>query len=82
MSNIEDGSLAVEENARTLDVVSNLRKYKSFMGILNKQDFDKKWKINLGWVFSNFSHIAYYDLEHIKSCLKDFLIIHKLQPLR
>ena len=82
MPNIEDGSLAVEENGRTLDAVSNPRKYKSFMGILNKQDFDKEWKTNPGWVFANFSHIAYYDLEHIKLCLKDFLIIHKLQPLR
>ena len=72
MSNIKDASLTVENNGRTFDAVSNPRKYKSFIGISNKQDFEKEWKSNPGWIFANFSHIAYYDPEHIQSCLEKF----------
>lgn len=72
MSNIEDASLTVENNGRTFDAVSNPRKYKSFIGVSNEQDFEKEWKGNPGWIFANFSHIAYYDSEHIASCLEKF----------
>ena len=72
MFSIEDGSLAVEKNGRTWDAVSNPRKYKAFVGISNSQDFDEKWKASPAWIFANFAHIAYYDLDHINLCLNKF----------
>jgi hypothetical protein len=69
---ISDGSLCVEKNGRTKDAVSNPIKYVSFRNISNKQEFEKEWKKNPGWVFANLSHVAYYDREHIKAHLKKF----------
>jgi len=70
MSKVEDASLTVEKHGRTLDAMSNPRKYKSSLHGLSQQDFAAAWKNNPAWVFANFSHIAYYDEKHVQASLE------------
>ena len=69
MSKVENASLMVEKHGRTWDAMSNPRKYQSMLHGLTRQAFDTLWKENPAVVFANFSHIAYYDAEHVHACL-------------
>ena len=70
---IADGTKQVGDHAgRSLDAVNNPRKYGPLLDQLSKNDFITAWKNNPDWIFANFSHIAYFDVETIKNKLEKF----------
>lgn len=64
--------LPVEYHGRTIGAVNYPKMYQSFETLSNKNQFEKKWLENPGWILANMSHVAYYDHNQIERRLSDF----------